>query len=71
MPSTYDVARRANVAVNTVSYALSGTRRVSPETTARIRAAMDDLGSRPNALAPDDGSPDNCFPDNRFPDVIY
>jgi DNA-binding LacI/PurR family transcriptional regulator len=47
----YDVARRANVAVSTVSYALSGTRPVSAETAARIRQAIEELGYRPNALA--------------------
>ncbi|MEV4625827.1 LacI family DNA-binding transcriptional regulator [Micromonospora sp. NPDC049523] len=47
----YDVARRAGVAVSTVSYALNGTRPVGKETAARIRRAMDELDYRPNALA--------------------
>ncbi|WP_033342510.1 LacI family DNA-binding transcriptional regulator [Catenuloplanes japonicus] len=46
-----DVARRANVAVSTVSYALNGTRPVAKATAERIRKAMDELGYRPNALA--------------------
>jgi DNA-binding LacI/PurR family transcriptional regulator len=46
-----DVARRANVALSTVSYALNGTRPVSPSTRRRILRAMDELGYRPNALA--------------------
>lgn len=49
--SIADVARLANVAVSTVSYAVNGTRPVSKETQARIRQAMDELGYRPNALA--------------------
>lgn len=51
MPSIYDVARHANVAVSTVSYALNGTRPVSAKTMRRIEAAMRELGYRPNALA--------------------
>jgi DNA-binding LacI/PurR family transcriptional regulator len=49
--SISDVARRANVALSTVSYDINGTRPVSKETYARIRKAMDELGYRPNALA--------------------
>jgi DNA-binding LacI/PurR family transcriptional regulator len=47
----HDIAKRANVAVSTVSYALNGTRPISAETRRRIAAAMDELGYRPNALA--------------------
>jgi DNA-binding LacI/PurR family transcriptional regulator len=46
-----EVARRANVALSTVSYALNGTRPVSEETRMRIWAAMDELGYQPHALA--------------------
>ncbi len=46
-----DVARRANVALSTVSYALNGTRPISEETRQRIFAAMEELGYRPHALA--------------------
>ncbi|MDP9796663.1 DNA-binding LacI/PurR family transcriptional regulator [Catenuloplanes nepalensis] len=46
-----DVARRAKVAVSTVSYALNGTRPVAKATAERIHRAMDELGYRPNALA--------------------
>lgn len=46
-----DVAKRANVALSTVSYALNGTRPISAETRERIFAAMKDLGYRPHALA--------------------
>lgn len=51
MVSMADVARRANVALSTVSYALNGTRPVSRQTTERIERAMKELGYRPNALA--------------------
>lgn len=51
MASMADVARRANVALSTVSYALNGTRPVSPKTHERIQRAMRELGYRPNALA--------------------
>jgi LacI family transcriptional regulator len=46
-----DVARRAGVSVTTVSHALSGKRPVSALATARVRAAVEQLGYRPNALA--------------------
>lgn len=51
MPTIADVAKRANVAVSTVSYAINGTRPISEETRQRIFAAMEELGYRPNALA--------------------
>jgi DNA-binding LacI/PurR family transcriptional regulator len=46
-----DVAKRAGVALSTVSYALNGTRPISAETQQRIFAAMDELGYRPHVLA--------------------
>jgi DNA-binding LacI/PurR family transcriptional regulator len=46
-----DVAKRANVALSTVSYALNATRPVSEETRQRIFKAMEDLGYRPHAMA--------------------
>lgn len=46
-----DVARRAGVAVSTVSHALSGRRHVRPATVTRIHAAIEELGYRPDALA--------------------
>ncbi len=51
MPTMIDVAKRANVALSTVSYAINGTRPISDETKQRIFAAMEELGYRPNALA--------------------
>ena len=50
-PTMLEVARRANVALSTVSYALNGTRPVSEETRRRISQAMAELGYQPNALA--------------------
>ena len=44
-----DIARRANVSVSTVSYALSGRRPISAETRRRVLAAMDELDFRPHA----------------------
>jgi DNA-binding LacI/PurR family transcriptional regulator len=46
-----DVARRAGVALSTVSATLTGARPVSAATRARVEAAMDQLGYRRNALA--------------------
>jgi DNA-binding LacI/PurR family transcriptional regulator len=51
VPTMLDVAKRANVALSTVSYALNGTRPISEETRQRILAAIEDLGYRPHALA--------------------
>ena len=51
MPTMIDVAKRAGVAVSTVSYAINGTRPISEETRQRVFAAMDELGYKPNALA--------------------
>lgn len=46
-----DVAKRANVALSTVSYALNGKRPISAPTRQRIMEAMEELGYRPHALA--------------------
>jgi DNA-binding LacI/PurR family transcriptional regulator len=51
VPTMIDVAKRAGVAVSTVSYAINGTRPISEETRQRIFAAMEELGYKPNALA--------------------
>ena len=51
MPTMSDVAKRAGVALSTVSYAINGTRPISAETRERIFAAMDELGYKPHALA--------------------
>jgi DNA-binding LacI/PurR family transcriptional regulator len=51
MPTMADVAKLANVALSTVSYAINGTRPISEETRQRIFAAMEELGYQPNALA--------------------
>lgn len=51
MPTMADVAKRAGVAVSTVSYALSGVRPVAEETRQRILAAIAELGYHPNLLA--------------------
>jgi DNA-binding LacI/PurR family transcriptional regulator len=51
MPTMRDVAKRANVSLSTVSYALNGTRPISKETRQRIAEAMKELGYRPHPLA--------------------
>jgi LacI family transcriptional regulator len=47
----HDVAVRAGVSKSTVSHVLNGTRFVEPETEARVRQAIRELGYRPNLLA--------------------
>ena len=51
MPTIADVAKRANVSLSTVSYAINGTRPISAKTRKRTFAPIDELGYRPNALA--------------------
>jgi DNA-binding LacI/PurR family transcriptional regulator len=51
MPTMQDVAKKAGVALSTVSHALSGKRPVSDETRERIHQAIQELGFRPNELA--------------------
>lgn len=46
-----DVAKKAQVSLSTVSYALSGTRPISEETRQRITRAMEELDYRPHPLA--------------------
>lgn len=51
MPTISDVARAAGVSMSTVSYVLSGRRRISAETSARVRKAIAELGYHPHAGA--------------------
>jgi LacI family transcriptional regulator len=51
MVTITDVARHAGVSTATVSHVLNGTRYVSEETQARVLAAVNELGYRPNRLA--------------------
>jgi LacI family transcriptional regulator len=46
-----DIATRAGVSTATVSYVINGSRRVSPERTARVQRAVRELGYAPNAVA--------------------
>ncbi|GAA4159850.1 LacI family DNA-binding transcriptional regulator [Gryllotalpicola daejeonensis] len=46
-----EVAQRAGVSTAVVSYVLTGAKRVSSATEARVRAAIDELGYRPNGTA--------------------
>ena len=51
MTTIRDVAQRAQVSTTTVSHVVNRTRRVDPATAARVEAAIEELGYRPNALA--------------------
>lgn len=51
MATIADIAKKANVSVSTVSYAINGTRPISEVTRQRIFAVMEELGYRPNAMA--------------------
>jgi len=46
-----EVAKRAGVSVATVSHVINGTRKVAPDTAARVRRAMEELAYQPNAVA--------------------
>ncbi|WP_456284604.1 LacI family DNA-binding transcriptional regulator [Microbacterium sp. JZ101] len=46
-----DVARLAGVSPAVVSYVVNGTKKVSPDTEARVRDAIEKLGYRPNPSA--------------------
>ncbi|WP_129843629.1 LacI family DNA-binding transcriptional regulator [Streptomyces sp. RFCAC02] len=51
MATIKDVAERAGVAPSTVSYVLSGSRKISEETRSAVRRAIADLGYHPRASA--------------------
>lgn len=51
MVTIADVADHAGVSASTVSYVLSGRRRISAETAQRVRGSIEELGYRPNARA--------------------
>jgi LacI family transcriptional regulator len=51
MTTIRDVARHADVSTTTVSHVVNRTRNVEPATAARVEAAIEELGYRPNALA--------------------
>jgi DNA-binding LacI/PurR family transcriptional regulator len=53
MKTIKDVARLANVAVSTASYALNGTGKVSEETRKKVLKAAEELGYRPSGVARD------------------
>lgn len=46
-----DVAAQAGVSHQTVSRVINGSKRVSPETRARVEATIAEMGYRPNAIA--------------------
>jgi DNA-binding LacI/PurR family transcriptional regulator len=51
MATIKDVAERAGVAPSTVSYVLSGSRKISEETRSAVRTAIAELGYHPRASA--------------------
>ena len=51
MPTIGEVAKRAGVGIATVSRTLHNSPRVSPETAARVRRVIKELGYRPNTNA--------------------
>ena len=51
MATSRDVAALAGVSQSTVSYVMSGTRSISPQTRKRVEAAMTELGYHPTANA--------------------
>ncbi|MEM1054738.1 MAG: LacI family DNA-binding transcriptional regulator [Bacteroidota bacterium] len=51
VPTIRDVAKRAGVSISTVSRVLNGSASVHEEKKARVRAAADELGYRPNPAA--------------------
>lgn len=51
IPTLGEVARRAGVGNTTVSRVINGGERVSPETLARVRKVIDELGYKPNQAA--------------------
>lgn len=51
MVTIKDVAARAKVSVATVSHVVNGTRKVAPETTKRVKHAMEELDYHPNEVA--------------------
>ncbi|MDX2848183.1 LacI family DNA-binding transcriptional regulator [Actinacidiphila glaucinigra] len=51
MTTIKDVARRAGVAPSTVSYVLSGSRKISEDTRRTVQQAIDELGYHPRASA--------------------
>ena len=50
-PTLHDVAACAGVSIATVSRVLNGTGIIRPETEARVREAVRQLGFRPNRMA--------------------
>jgi len=51
MTTMAEVAKQAGVSMTTVSHVLNGTRRVNEKTIARVHAAIERTGYRPNSIA--------------------
>jgi len=50
-PTIKDVAKRAGVSYQTVSRVINNSKRVSPDTLARVKQAIEELGYRPSSIA--------------------
>jgi DNA-binding LacI/PurR family transcriptional regulator len=59
-PTLRDVARLANVSIATVSRVLNGVPAIRPDTEARVRAAISQLGFRPNGRGRELRSGQSC-----------
>ena len=51
MATIREIAKMAGVSTTTVSYVLNGTKRLSPETTKRVKDAIEKLNYSPNTVA--------------------
>lgn len=51
MATIYEIAKRAGVSAATVSYVINGTKKLSPETTKKVKEAIEELNYSPNTVA--------------------
>ncbi|WP_413379436.1 LacI family DNA-binding transcriptional regulator [Alkalihalobacillus sp. 1P02AB] len=51
MPTLKDVAKRANVSIATASYAINGSKLITPETKNKVLVAAKEIGYHPNGSA--------------------
>jgi len=70
MPTVYEVAERAGVSIASVSRVLAGHDRVRPETSARVLAAVAELGYVPSGAAQDLAGRRTAVLGLCFPDLI-
>ncbi len=51
MVTMYEIAKLAGVSPTTVSYVINGTKKLSPETTKKVKQAIEELNYSPNTVA--------------------